>query len=73
MFFLLLLNKALKLLAGYLIGKFIILDAFRMVLYGHPGVSLAMNVKSGSLHRRPMLDLPSPACAFLITREGRKH
>jgi hypothetical protein len=24
-------------------------------------------------HRRPRLDLPAPACAFLITREGRKH
>jgi hypothetical protein len=26
-----------------------------------------------SEHRRPRLDLPAPACAFLITREGRKH
>jgi hypothetical protein len=25
------------------------------------------------IHRRPRLDLPAPACAFLITREGRKH
>jgi hypothetical protein len=24
-------------------------------------------------HRRPRLYLPAPACAFLITREGRKH
>ena len=23
--------------------------------------------------QRPRLDLPAPACAFLITREGRKH
>ena len=24
-------------------------------------------------HKRPRLDLPAPACAFLIMREGRKH
>ena len=41
-FFLLPLNNYI---AKYFMGKLIILDAFTMVLYGHPGVSPAMNVK----------------------------
>jgi hypothetical protein len=33
----------------------------------------SMSIEDQRFHRRPRIDLPAPACAFLITREGRKH
>ena len=38
-----------------------------------PKLSTSLEQPCCYYHRRPRLDLPAPACAFLITSEGRKH